>query len=103
MTLDDCLKRLYESDTTFNLVFTMLEAIAILSQLQVALRHPENNGDLSKIATEVARGLQRGICLEIPEIQPILELGWNPIKDLTMQEFERMVTQTVASDDDILF
>lgn len=61
-----------------------LGAIAIISHIQLATRHPsvsEENDSLTKIAIDVARQLQS---LFDPEsvTSKVLELGWNPDDDI---------------------
>jgi hypothetical protein len=100
MTLDDCLKRLYESDRVVNFYLTLPQAMSIMSQLQLALRHPGNDRHSAEIANDLARILCEEICSVVPELLPIFELGWNSENDLTREEFEQLVNSVGATDDD---
>ena len=60
-------------------------AHAILCQIQLALRHPGNTGELARLAKKAALDIQRGICSSVPELEPLLEAGWNPQMDLDDQ------------------
>ena len=54
------------------------EAFAIIGQLQLAIRHPDNAGRTAEIATEFVTKLAKGL----PEsAQQIIAAGWNPEND----------------------
>lgn len=63
----------------------------LLGHLQLALRHPENNGASAAIAREMANNLANMICHYIPEARPLIEQGWHPEFDQTREEFEEGV------------
>ncbi|MEG4335428.1 hypothetical protein QUB40_26345 [Microcoleus sp. AT9_A2] len=63
-----------------------LAAIAIISHIQLATRHPGLTDDgVTKIAIETARQLQN-LFSETSETYKVLELGWNPEADILVPE-----------------
>lgn len=65
-----------------------LAAIAIISHIQLAIRHPAIGDDaFTKIAIDTARQLQNLLNPE-SETYRILELGWNPEADLLLPSEE---------------
>jgi hypothetical protein len=60
------------------IVFDVMTALCVLSQIQLASRHPGNRGDSKKIAIEAAKGLQMAIAKVAPELNDVMEMGWNP-------------------------
>jgi hypothetical protein len=58
-----------------------LAALAIISHIQLAIRHPEiANSEFAKIAIDVAKQLQN-LFNKDSETYKVLELGWNPKAD----------------------
>jgi len=52
-------------------------AWVLLGQLQLALRHPENNGPSSEIARQIAMSIQEAICPDPDSaLARVAELGW---------------------------
>ncbi|MEG4032198.1 hypothetical protein, partial [Microcoleus sp. Pol8_C1] len=63
-----------------------LAAIAIISHIQLATRHPGIVDDaFTKIAIDTARQLQN-LFSETSETYKVLELGWNPEADILVPE-----------------
>jgi hypothetical protein len=64
-----------------------IAAIAIISHIQLATRHPEvkKDNDFTKIAIGIARQLQELFNPESATYQ-ILKLGWNPEEDRPANE-----------------
>ncbi len=56
------------------------EAWALLGQLQLACRHPRNNGPTRQIAERFARQIQAAVATT-PALKVIAERGWNPAYD----------------------
>ncbi len=52
------------------------QAVVLIGQLQLALRHPENRGMSSDIAYDLASLLQVALQQQNPDIQPYLDAGW---------------------------
>ena len=66
----------------------LVAAIAIISHIQLAIRHPTIEDDIfTKIAIDTARQLQNLFNPESATYQ-ILELGWNPETDLLVPSEE---------------
>jgi hypothetical protein len=60
----------------------LLAAVAIISHIQVAVRHPDIEGTkFSELAIDTAKQLQ-GLFDSESETHKVLELGWNPEADL---------------------
>ena len=57
-----------------------VEAWAVLGQLQLACRHPANNGPTRQIAEQVARQLQAAVATT-PALRVVAEMGWDPAYD----------------------
>jgi hypothetical protein len=54
-----------------------VEAVAVIGQLQLALRHPENKGSsVSDIAHHLIEEIRRQ--LDHPAIQRVIDAGFNP-------------------------
>ncbi|MEG4964469.1 MULTISPECIES: hypothetical protein [unclassified Microcoleus] len=63
-----------------------IAAIAIISHIQLATRHPAIADDtFTKIAIDTARQLQN-LFSETSETYKVLELGWNPSADILVPE-----------------
>ena len=58
------------------------EAFILVSQLQLALRHPGNCGPTSDVARDIAMTLQQGIMSQVPEAKGLLERGWETAFDV---------------------
>lgn len=58
-----------------HLVISPVDAWILLSQLQLALRHPENQGPSAEIARKIARFLQESMQLT-GTLAEVAELGW---------------------------
>ncbi len=63
------------------LQLTVLEAWVMLSQLQLALRHPKNTGGSSAIAHKIADRLQKMVASD-GALAEVAELGWRPEHDV---------------------
>lgn len=58
----------------------------LVSQLQLALRHPDNTGSSADIARDMAMRLQAKLGHLDPAIALALESGWHPEFDMTRDE-----------------
>lgn len=67
------------SDLTIQL--SAIDAFAIFAQIQLALRHPKNNGVPSRIGREFAQRIEKHLS-QLPTIAKLCEMGWNPEHDL---------------------
>ena len=57
-------------------------AFLLICQLQLALRHPGNNGDGSAIIRQIATVLEGALGERVPEAVTQLEKGWHPEFDV---------------------
>jgi hypothetical protein len=53
-----------------------LEAWILMSQIQLALRHPENKGEPAKIVETIARTIQKEFDVD-PVLTELAEQGWH--------------------------
>lgn len=60
-------------------------AFLLICQLQLALRHPGNNGDGSVIIRQIATVLEQAIGERVPEAVTQLEKGWHPEFDVKVE------------------
>lgn len=54
-----------------------LEAYVLLGCIQLACRHPENNGQASEIGEHIGRRIQQALAPEPGPLAEVLELSWN--------------------------
>lgn len=60
-----------------------LEAWAVLSHIQLALRHPDNNGALSRAGRDAGKRLQDALGERLgPVLHELAEMGWDPQWDV---------------------
>ena len=64
------------------IVFDVLGALAIISQIQLASRHQLNTGSSKAIAMQIAKELQKSIAEVCPDFNETIERGWNPEFDV---------------------
>jgi hypothetical protein len=56
----------------------LLSAIVLISQIQLAGRHPENKKTKTyALAAQLARRLQAAVVDVEPQLEEILQMGWN--------------------------
>lgn len=84
----DLFKRFVEEFRSLNsshpgliLYLTPVEAWFLLSQLQLACRHPKNNGGSGRYAKNLAHTLQLEIA-KTPALATVASRGWNPLYDI---------------------
>lgn len=65
----------------FTLSIRPVDAWILLSQLQLALRHPQNTGPSAEAARQIARRLQ-SIVAPHGALAAVAERGWNPDYDV---------------------
>lgn len=59
------------------LLLSKLQAWALLSQLQLALRHPENKGATADIGRHFAEVIQKQVAVT-PALAEVAKRGWDP-------------------------
>jgi hypothetical protein len=62
------------------LKLTPTDAFCLLSQLQLALRHPKNVGHAAYVGRQLAEDLQEYISVT-PNLKLVIEAGWDPEHD----------------------
>lgn len=60
-------------------------AICIISQIQLASKHPQNVGTARQTAVGFARAVQAQVVELWPEVSTLLEMGWNRDFDISDQ------------------
>jgi hypothetical protein len=71
-------------------------AITIVSQMQLALRHPGNINQSADLAIDAAKQIQRSLGRINPKISEFLEQGWNPDFDMTDEESDRFINNELT-------
>lgn len=64
------------------IILDILGAMCIVSNIQLASRHPGNIGPSSNIAQSIAKEIQKSILEVAPNLAEVLEKGWNPEFDV---------------------
>ena len=59
-----------------------ITALCIISQIQLACRHPGNTGISRQTGEAFARELQQQLSELVPDWSVVLEMGWNPDYDM---------------------
>jgi hypothetical protein len=62
------------------LLLSKLQVWAILANLQLALRHPDNKGAMAEIAKSLAQQIEKQIATT-PALAEVAKRGWNPKYD----------------------
>lgn len=75
--MEDLARRLQQMPSPLTLALTPLQAVMLLAQLQLALRHPANRGPASQEAIQLARYVQDMLAAFDPEIGRFVERGWH--------------------------
>lgn len=78
----------------FNLELEASAVLSIVSQLQLALRHPGNTGASTEIARSFIQAVIEKGFRHCPETQKLIRMGFDPDNDLTHEEFEAQFPQT---------
>jgi len=60
------------------LTMTKVEAWGLLSQIQLALRHPQNTGEIASVARSIGEMIQREVATT-PALQEVANRGWGKI------------------------
>lgn len=90
MSLDpeDFLLKLGNCTDVIEMASTPARLYILIANIQLALRHPNNNGPSAEIAREIALNMTEAICHHVPEARESIESGWNPAYDVTREYFE---------------
>lgn len=88
MSEDEFLKKLGSSTEVIEFATTPARAFVMCAQLQLAVRHPGNDGASAASAREIVDNLAKAIDAKIPGAAAIIETGWNPAFDMTREYYE---------------
>lgn len=97
MDIQTALNKLTESTELIQFATTPARAFVLLGNIQLALRHPGNNGESAGIAREIGLNLQKAICAYVPEVEPLIEMGWDSSYDVTSEEYEALALRGIES------
>ena len=75
--LNQLFEKLQSSDFMINLSVNLINGFVLVGQLQLALRHPANEGESSKRMKQFAQDLIDAIASEVPDARQYLEMGWH--------------------------
>ena len=78
----DVEKELNSATQTITITVDLMSAICIIGNIQIAGRHPKNNGPSRKIAEDFARSLQLRVAKLHPNTGGMIEKGWDPDYDV---------------------
>jgi len=78
----EALERLVLKHPTFAVEMPMGNIIVLVAQMQLALRHPRNNGDSAKTCRDFCEQVIAEIARAEPELAEILTWGFDPSKDI---------------------
>lgn len=88
MNYNEILNKIGNSEDVIEFATTPGRAFILVSQLQLALRHPENTSASATIARQMAENLTQALCAYIPEAKELIDMGWNPAYDVTSEYFD---------------
>jgi hypothetical protein len=74
----------------FNLELEASDVLSIVSQLQLALRHPGNTGPSTEITRSFIHAVIETGFEHCPETQKLIRMGFEPKHDLTTEEFNAL-------------
>lgn len=72
-------------DTEIAVALNIPTALCLISQIQLAARHPDNNGPVRRVTEGFCRELQGIVCQLAPDLEDIVEKGWNPEYDVPIK------------------
>ncbi len=80
-------------DVPVNIQTDGMTAFMLIAQLQLALRHPGNDGESAEKIRDLAIDLQNQLILRSSELKPILDKGWHPEFDLDIDERNKEIVE----------
>lgn len=87
-SLNEVLQKIGNDNRPVEVVLSPAHLFILVSQLQLALRHPENVGASAQITLDMIHQMIALICVFHPEAHDFFIQGFNPSYDLTREEFE---------------
>ncbi|MGL5809720.1 MAG: hypothetical protein ACRCYQ_07240 [Nocardioides sp.] len=88
MSKEDFWVKLGNCTEIIDMASTPARLYILISQIQLALRHPNNVGTSAEIAREIALNMTEAVCHYVPEARESIEQGWNPAYDVKQDYFE---------------
>lgn len=91
MSPEDIVNRLAESQEKIEFAITPGRAFALIGQLQLALRHPENRGPSTEIVRQMIANMAQAIATvtDTPEVIEIVAMGSHPEFDMSDAEADQ--------------
>lgn len=88
MTPEDIINRVAHSQELIEFATTPGRAFILISNLQLALRHPENHGPQTEFVREMIANMAQAIAdkTNTPEVLKVVAMGSHPEFDLTHEE-----------------
>lgn len=71
-----CLEKLNATTDPVIMEISFIDTFLLITQLQLALNHPENTGGCAETVKELTMSLQEGLASRVPEVTAVLESGW---------------------------
>lgn len=87
MTTDEILHKIGTHPAIVEVATTPARAFMLIAQIQLALRHPHNNGSSAVFAREMADNLTKLVCHYVPEAADLIAQGWDQAYDVTDQYY----------------
>lgn len=81
-TLARCVNNLMVKRGSATLRIGIAELVALIAQVQLALRHPANKGEGATLARLIIEDAIAGMEAHEPEIGPLLRRGFDPAYDV---------------------
>ncbi len=85
---DDFWLKLGNCTEIIEMASTPARLYILIAQVQLALRHPDNNGASAEIAREIVLNMTEAVCHHVPEARETIEQGWNPAYDVDRDYFD---------------
>lgn len=77
----DALSRLNADPQPVHLEISKLDAFFLIAQVQLACRHPGNNGPTRARIECIMRDLGKALAIHDADLRNLIELGWRPDAD----------------------
>jgi hypothetical protein len=88
MNIDELLEQIAKSEVVITTQTSPFRLFVLLSQLQLALRHPGNTGASALIARQIAENMADILCQYVPEARELIEMGWDDAHDVSREYFD---------------
>lgn len=95
MTPEEIISQVAQSQEVIEFATTPGRAFILISNLQLALRHPENRGPQTEFVREMIANMAQAIATitETPEVLAVIAAGSHPEFDLTREEADEYFGQ----------